>query len=232
MNSFVSVNGESFVVGSRGELSSMADSLKRSECGVDFDMYMHHRALEGEPFPYSSFGPASRTIENLWSGRRLCIYDSPTEVRARERWFLGINGTRVRFVPSRFGSFPFKWIRLVLKIPCKFKDSRQRSKHNGKKGTIIEFIESEGRFKVKLNDRKKNSFVAIKPENLETTVTSYTVNRMNIEVGGTLKREGSDHLISLEWIDPVEPAIDLDEGVLKALCPTCHSKEPPFCSLQ
>jgi hypothetical protein len=43
---------------------------------------MHH-ALEGEPFPYvySSFGPASGTIENLWSGRRLCIYDSPTGVR-------------------------------------------------------------------------------------------------------------------------------------------------------
>jgi hypothetical protein len=51
---------------------------------------------------------------------------------------------------------------------------------------------------------------------------------MNSEGGGMLKCEGSVHLISLEWIDPVEPVIDLDEGVLKALCPTCHSKEPPF----
>jgi hypothetical protein len=154
------------------------------------------------------------------------MYDSPTGVREGKvvSWHQWNTGP---FCPITFWGLSIEMDSFGPGDTVQIQGLKAAKQHNGEKGTIIEFVESEGRFKVKLNDRKKNSFVAIKPENLETTVTSYTVNRMNVEGGGTLKREGSDHLISLEWIDPVEPVIDLDEGVLKALCPTCRSKEPP-----
>lgn len=208
---------------------SVADSLK-SECGVDFDEYVR-RALE-EPFPYNSMMPASRTIENLWSGRRFRLYNGPDVFRegkvvSWQQWNTGPL-CRVTFwcVNVEMDSFGVGDSVLIGGL-------QSANQYNGKEGTIEKLLgeKHEGRYRIKLVDDDDNkTFIAVKPKNLNAAPTTYKVNRMNIEGGGTLKvySENPNRLISLEWLEPASPAIDLDEGALMANCPTCRAVEPPL----
>ena len=220
-----SMGGDSFAVGANGQVMSVGDSLT-SECGTDFDEYVR-RALE-EPFPYHSMMPVSRSIENLWKNRRLRLYSDSNKFR---------EGKVVSWCQYNMGPFASNTLWNVDIEMDSFGSGdtvivdglKVAKKHNGKEGRIVKFLESEGRYKVELSDDEQTT-IAIKPENLKTAATTYQVNRMNIDGGGTLARFGkrSERLISLEWLEPACPHIDLDEGALKANCPVCRAVEPPL----
>lgn len=175
---------------------SVADSLV-SECGPDFDEYVR-RALD-EPFPYSSMHPVSRSVDNLWKGRRLRIYSSPNEFRTGKviSWSEWNDGPLGRVV---YWGMNIEMDSFDPGDDVKVEGLKAAKQCNGERGAIIRFLEEEGRFKVKLTN--KNHTISIKPQNIKTA-TSYALNRMNIEGGGTLTLDGDPsegRLISLEWL--------------------------------
>ena len=104
-------------------------------------------------------------------------------------------------------------------------------KHHGKEGIVLKIL--------KMEKSKSSSIMTttrlfgiytttVHPQHLEGVTTTYAVHRMNVHGGGTVKElhSDSDTLISLEWVDAASPVIDLDEGTLRAICPTCRAVEP------
>jgi hypothetical protein len=248
----------SFAIGPGGNLMRAADSLK-SECGKDWDEYVR-RALS-EPFPYSITSPASRIIDNLWNGRRLRIYSGENQSRQGKvvSWTQWNTGPMCR---CTFWNLQVEMDSLGIGDSVVVNGLRGKEKqYNGKKGRIVEHVETKNQYKIKMDedneesddeeesdsddedgkneannsddDNKKEDVVLVVNANkVQTSQTTYCVNRMNIDGGGTLTPHGesssSDRLISLEWLEPASPAIDLDEGSLKANCPTCRAVEPPL----
>jgi len=211
----------SFAVGANGQVMSIADSLK-SECGQDFDEYVL-RALE-EPFPYSGMMPASRDVDNLWEGRRLRLYSGKNKYREGKviSWMQNNTGPFCRIT---FWHVNIEMDAVNVGDTVVVVGLESEPQHDGKKGRIFKFLQDEGLYKVKLDNE---TIIAIKPQNIKPAATTYRVNRMNIDGGGTLfPSNGSRRrLLSLEWLEPALPSIDLDEGVLKANCPTCRAVEP------
>ena len=220
-----SMGGDSFAFGANGQVMSVGDSL-HSECGTDFDEYVR-RALE-EPFPYDSMMPASRSIDNLWKNRRLRLYSDKNKFREGKvvSWSQYNMGP---FARTTLWNIDIEMDSFGAGDTVSVDGLKVAKEHNGKEGTIVKFLESEGRYRVELCDDEQTP-IAIKPENLKTAATTYYVNRMNIDGGGTLKLIGErpGRLISLEWLEPACPQIDLDEGALKANCPVCRAIEPPL----
>ena len=215
----VSSEGAAYVINAHGEVASIGDSIP-SECGLDFDEYVR-RALS-EPFPYSLSVPVSRTINDLWPNRRLKFFQNghwrEGHVLTWEQWntgpFSSTTYWRIELQPEAIG------VGDVVTI----EDLEKATQHNGKKGKILSYLEESGRYKVKLVD--ENSLLAIKLRNLKNPVLKRIVNRMNIDGGGTLlpERKGGE-LMSLQWLDPASPSIDLGEGLG---CPMCRSIQPPL----
>jgi hypothetical protein len=277
---FVS-GGNSFSVGFDGQLTSIADSLN-SKCGTDFDEYV--RRVLSEPFPYSPTDAASRQVTDLWSGRRLRIFSGTNWREGKVRdWTQSNSGP---FSPITMWSLEVAFDDFVvgdtvtidgLKFATKQNGKRGKkrlnvaNKHNGKKGRIVKYVEQQGRYKIEMIDDKY--VLEVSPENMNDAVLTFHVNRMNIEGGGTLVPDSSDHdeedsaestddnvtsesedeqvddkddvdneesddessedsdstsLVSLEWLEPASPSINLDEGSLTATCPRCRAAEPPM----
>lgn len=171
--------------------------------------------------------PAHRDIDDLWKGRRFKLYSSKDEFREGKvvSWTQWNTGP---FCLTTFWKIHVEMESFGLGDTVIVEGLQSAKQLNGKEGRIIKFLQDRDRYKVKL--LHDSSFAAVKPENIKATTTEYSVNRMNIEGGGTLTITGERKklLISLEWLEPAVPAIDLDEGALKANCPTCRAVEPPI----
>ena len=90
-------------------------------------------------------------------------------------------------------------------------------------------IGSGGGFKGLPESLPKNKRIGLSTANLRRVVDiTYRVNRLNISGGGTLKPffEKAPY-ISLEWLEPASPVVDLNEGSTFADCPLCRAVEPP-----
>lgn len=192
-----------------------------SHVGTDFDEYTQ-RVL-AESFPYSPVSPASRLVENLWSGRRFRLYQDKNSFRqgrvvSWKQWNCG------PFSRTLFWNLNVKMDSIDVGDTIVVDGTRL---HNGKEATILEFYAKANRYKIQFLDN--GGITTVKSENIKPSSTTYCVNRMNIDGGGTLtrKNDSSDTLLSLEWMDPAVPSIDLDEGALKLNCPTCRAVEPP-----
>jgi hypothetical protein len=99
-------------------------------------------------------------------------------------------------------------------------------KQHGKEGIMVkEMLKNGNKVKVKL-DNDLLEFITVDPKYLEGVTTTYAVHRMHVRGGGIIKEGNSDTLISLEWVDAASPFLDLDEGILRAVCPTCRAVEP------
>ena len=201
----------------------VADSLT-SKCGRDFDEYVR-RVLDTR-FPYNPRTSTSRSVTNLWSGRSLRLFIA-NEWREGKivSWTQSTTGPSSRTtewdVCMQVGMDTFKRGDNVLVDSLHF-----ATHYNGKEGKVMEYLEDEGRYKVRKTT--ENKFLSVKPKNLKALL-SWKVNRMNIEGGGTLLPLGERNLslISLEWLEPAFPAIALEEG---ATCPMCCSVETSLCA--
>lgn len=214
-----------------GEVMSSAEHHSKSGCCADFDDYVK-RVLD-EPFPYNPMSPASRETTDLWSHRRLKIFQN-------DKWR---EGCVISW--EQYNSGPFaretNWnLTIGMDTPkkgdCAQIDGLENAKHfNGKACQILAILQDQGRFKVEVftdgddpqggRSSRKKKILAIKPSNLQEPVLKVKVNRMNIEGGGTVYETSlcNSPLLSLEWLEPASPCINLDEG--GATCPTCRAVE-------
>lgn len=193
---------------------SASMGMAGSDCGQDFDDYT--RRVVHEPFENG----ASRSTESLWKNRKFRLYQNSTDFRV---------GKVISWTQARHTFLPLSFWKVTLEMDTMGSGDSVviqglPKKHDGKKGIIIKTLPN-GKFKVKLDDNDL-TFVTVKREHLKTGTTTFTVNRMNIDGGGTLKDPETGFLVSLEWLDPASPSIDLDEGILRAVCPTCRAVEP------
>lgn len=203
-----------------------------SECGIDFDEYVQ-KALP-KPFPYCNGGPSSRHITDLWNGRRLKLFsNNHWRVGTVSGWFQSTSGPFCR-VTSWILQIEFD--SLDIGDHVEIHGLRGDKQYNGRKGTITSYDDEQRRYGVTLTSSKKTTkALAVKPANIQTPlVLEFRVKRMNVVGGGTVHAiEGhSPTLLSLGWLEPALPSIDLQEGSSFANCPTCRSKEPPFAAYQ
>jgi hypothetical protein len=204
--------------------------------GQTFGEYVK-RALT-EPFPYSSTHPASRKIDALWKERRLQIL-----WKKNGAWR---NGRVVSWIESNTdpSSRCTVWSLTVelddLPESKDFADAdrvqvqglAQAVYYNGRSGRIVAPLNGEGRFPVllePLGDEVHGETpvtIGVKPGNLVMAKEWLVhVNRMNIEGGGTVHNK--DCLISMEWLEPADPQIDLRDGSWRWTCPLCRNMETP-----
>jgi hypothetical protein len=218
---FVS-GANSFSVGVDGRVTSVANSLS-SECCTDFDEYVR-RALS-EPFPYSPTNPAYRKVTDLWSGRRLRIFSGTKWREGKVRkWTQSISGP---FSHITMWSLQVAFNAFVVGDVVTIDGLKVANKNNGEKGIILKYMEQEGRYKIQMIDEE--SVLGVRLENMNDPVLTFRVNRMNIKGGGTLvPYSESRSLVSLEWLKPASPSINLDEGSLTATCPKCRAAELPM----
>jgi hypothetical protein len=208
-----------YTVGPDGQLlvpSEMIPALLKSNCGsqADFDDYV--RRVIAAPDPYFPLFPSSRNVDTLWPGRRCRLYDTADQyhdatVRSWRQYKLDpaapVTSWELRLLleteEGSSHSSLFETGDTILMHGLK------AAPHlNGREATIMEFLGADvGRYKVLFVEpdaaRRRNqpTFVAVQPQNLKK-VTTYRVNRMNVQGGGTLiGSQHPDRLISLEWLD-------------------------------
>lgn len=193
-----------------------------SRCGDDFDDYV--RRVVPERFPYSHTDPISRTLE-FWKYRSLKIYTEAGDVR---------QGRIMEWLQYNLGPYSMttQWdVSVVFETEGALKkgdaveiDGSPKA-HHGKKGTVVKRLLSGEKYKICL-DEDKLKFVTVHKDNL-VHKTLFSVHRMNIEGGGTLKSPNNgETLLSLEWVDPPQPMIDLHPDYLGVNCPICRAQEP------
>lgn len=205
-------------------------------CGVgkSFGDYVC-RAVEGD-FPYSPTSPSGREITSLFPGRRCRIL-----------WDKNSGAWREGCVESftEYNSGPFAQLTqwdVTLKMDdvasndgafvtgdhVEIHGLTSEKKYNGREGVVLSRMDEKGRYSVKLDDERnenKTAIVNVKPSNCRyLTEISCGINRMNIDGGGTIWCPKTGQLVSLEWLEPATPQIDL--GAANVLvCPTCRSDE-------
>ena len=222
-------DGGSYSINAHGQVTSVGESLG-SDCGVDFDEYTR-RALS-EPFPYNSMSPASRDINDLWAGRTLKLYLNNQwregKVLSWCQWNMG------PFSGETHWSLKVELDTLEPRDVVEVHGLQGATQYNGKTGTIIQYIPEQERYKVKITGGGTNAVIAVKPVNLKLPVLDMKVCRMNIDGGGTLQQMDikDPPLLSLEWLQPASPNINLDDGATYSNCPTCRAVEPPLAAYQ
>lgn len=212
-------SGESFVMNKKKEILGPVSQFLPSHCGVHFDEYVQ-RALPEQAFPYSSVGPASRTLETLWAGRRLRILLAPESIWYEGKvakwvqwcsgpyspstlWYLRIDFIDTRDADGATDDEAFKARDLV-----EIQGLKSAAQYNGKLATVQGFDDTAGRFQV-YHDKKT---LLVKAENLHRVQQlTREVGRVNIDGGGTLIGQDEDTapILSFEWIDAVEPLVDI-----------------------
>lgn len=194
----------------------------RSNCGDEFDQYVS-RALQ-EPFPYSPMRPASRTVDELWKNRRFRLYSSPDKIRTGKvvgwtQWNAGPFSGRTNWdIKVEMDQIDKGDKVVVEELP---------KAHKGKRGVVVKRL-AGGRVKIVL-EQEHLQFITVQEKHLKSLPTTWLVNRMNINGGGTIKSHDEtldDQLLSLEWIDPPLPIFSMNVGGRHITCPTCRAVEP------
>lgn len=188
----------------------------QSNCGNEFDAYVN-RVVE-EPFHFAD----SRSVNDLWKNRRFRLYVSPDETRQGK--VVGWEQSRPRHSPRTRWELSVELEGLDKGDSVEVQDSPKA--HRGKHGIVVK--RQLDKVKIKL-EQEELQFITVDIKNLKALPTTWRVNRMNVNGGGTLHRCGAfdnEKLFSLEWIDPPIPVIRLDDGVKRVTCPTCRAIEP------
>jgi hypothetical protein len=187
---------------STGETMAPKD-FQRSSCGEQFDEYVF-QALD--PFPWSLVDASCREVKNLWNERRFKIHYNGTWREGHVCGWKQYNPCSSRHVT--------KW-NLELEL-----DTVEVGDVVNISGTICTV--DEGAFVIKVPHEGETNEIAIKLGNVKLPRFKLGVNRMNVHGGGTLKEIRDDEdapLISLEWLQPASPSINLNKGILLFDCP-------------
>jgi len=237
---FAMINGA--MVGQDMDGSDMKCSV-----GEPFGKYVNR--IASEPFPYSPMTSASRNITDVWQGRTFRILWSGSSAWRMARvcgfsqWNMGPfhfdPHWSLRFkledLPSSEGDEGTnvtlnKGDRVVVQGLVK------ACQYNGRTGVVLADTNEEGRYPIQLQaenykERQNPVLICVKPANVlyaaQKEIT-LKIRRINIEGGGTLENDaaGNGPLISFEWLEPADPAIDLSmsgEDDSLVTCPTCRA---------
>ena len=214
----------------------------RSGCGVDFDEYVKRAIDVNESYPYRRFERTFRIITNLWKDRKLRIYKNPTDYQEGQvvSWHQQNDG---------FSNQTDWWITIIFTGPLQVgdtaiitvqEDDTKLSNYDGKKCKIVKCLANSKYKVIPLNDAEGLKFLTIKGESLQK-IAEFSVVRMNVDGGGILTPNEEEFPtdsdldsdtnlnLSLEWIDPASPTINLHEDKImkaNATCPTCRAVEP------
>ena len=220
----------------------------KSECGVDFDEYVKRTIDVDGPYPYRRFERTIRIINNLWKDRKLRLYTSPTEYKEGTvvSWHQqndGFSNQTEWWIAIKFSGSLQVGDTAIIEVNDDDDNNTKLSNYNGKKCKIVKCLANNKYKVIPLNDSEGLKFLTIKQDNLQK-ITEFSVVRMNVNGGGILKNDDgegeedddsndaddSDDLdLSLEWIDPASPTINLHEDKImnaNATCPTCRAVEP------
>jgi hypothetical protein len=207
-----------------------AAAFGKSKVGAEFDDYtrrvIHH---EQQAFREEGF----RTCHDFWNQRKCKLYvrspndDHPYRMAHVVSWCheRGFLTTAAAMSSSSSSCWSVALQLLHFQVGDRVVIRECPKKHDGKEGIVLKILK-HGKFKVKL-DNDDLEFITVHPKHLEGVPTTYAVHRMNVHGGGTVQEPNSERtLISLEWVDAASPVLDLDEGTLRAICPTCRAVEP------
>ena len=201
--------------------TSAGKSFQRSVCGEEFDEYVF-RAVDG-PFPFSPVGASSRELPGLWKGRYFQIY-------YHNKW----RGGKVHSW-KQYNANPHtmltKWSVLVDLDTLEPGDPVEVNVS----GMICKDLKEEGNSTIQIRcNNGVDITVKAADGNIVPRMKLY-VNRLNVQGGGTLKLHDSDEeepLISLEWLTPASPSINLNEHILSFDCPCCRAAEPVMAAFE
>lgn len=193
-----------------------AKSFQRSYCGEEFDEYVY-RGIRS-PFPFSPVGAAERTLD-FWKDRRFKIHYHGMWREGKVLSWKQYNANPSTMVTSWMMEVEMDTIEPGDEVNIVV--SGIVSKDAKEEGAVA--ITSEGEHAV--------NNVVIKPESTVKLCSRMKlhVNRLNVEGGGTVQAEKDDDddpLISLEWLEPASPFINLNRDILIFACPYCRETVP------
>ena len=204
-------------------------SFQRSYCGEEFDDYVF-QGLDS-PFPFSPVGASSRELPELWKDRRFKLHYRGKWREGRVCGFRQYNPT-----PSTMETCwqmdveldtlePGDQVELNLVGIVKRTTTRTRSNEEG-----------AVKITTKNNKGESTEFTIVPSESSSATPRmKLHVHRMNVEGGGTFKfdRENeTEPLLSLEWLEPASPSVNLFEKIVTFDCPICRATQPVMAAFE
>lgn len=201
-------------------------SSHSNNVGDDFCRYVR-RTVKKELAPFS-----------FWRNRRFRLYTTPNETREGKvlKWYQHQLTDDTSTRPARWMLVTVldgfeKHDKITIRSTPKVKYTR------GRTGMIVKSEAKGDKYQVQLLTQPR--VITVAKENLELWPRFFEVHRMNIDGGGTLidcGYCGYDCIptnvpfcckLSLEWIDPPSPVLELHPNVTQVNCPSCRAVEPP-----
>ena len=202
---------------------AMSQNIQSLESSVGRDFVLYTQRLENDRDDEDDSSPEEEGC-TLWPQRRFRLYFSPNNFRVARvvRWRSWSTGP---FAPRLLWNLGFLMDRNVI-VGDKVVLHRPKCKGHGKTAVIVQQL-SAGKYKVQLTGDDNLQFVTVTAAQIRRVPHEYPVNRMNVHGGGILVDPQTNVQISLEWIDPPTPVIDLYPSVVACVCPICRAHIPP-----
>lgn len=202
-----------------------AKSFQRSYVGEEFDDYVY-KAIN-TPFPFSPVGAVSRELTDLWKDRRFKIHYNGKWRKGKVISWKQYNPTPSAMITNWSIQVELDTVEAGDEVEVQMAGTVcRRASSEDADGTIV------------VNAWNGNGYasgIIIKPEESSGVNISPRMNlivhRMNVVEGGTLRlastsEEDEPALISLEWLEPPSPYINLNEDIVTFDCPCCRVTEP------
>jgi transcription elongation factor Elf1 len=204
-------------------------SFQRSYCGEEFDDYVF-QALENS-FPFSPVGASSRELPDLWKNRRFKLHYRGKWREGRVCGFRQYNPTESTMETCWQMDVQLDTIEPGDQVELKLVGVAKRTTRLHEDGTVKITTKNDG----------ESTEYTIKPSEssdgieLATPRMKLHVHRMNVEGGGTFKfdrQNENEPLLSLEWLEPASPSVNLFEKIVTFDCPICRAKEPVMAAFE
>jgi hypothetical protein len=203
--------------------------FQSSYCGEEFDDYVF-QALDS-PFPFSPVGASSRELPDLWKNRRFKLHYRGKWREGRVCGFRQYNPTESTMETCWQMDVQLDTIEPCDQVELKLVGVTKRTTRLHEDGTVKITAKNDG----------ESTEYTIKPSEssdgieLATPRMKLHVHRMNVEGGGTFKfdrQNENEPLLSLEWLEPASPSVNLFEKIVTFDCPICRAKEPVMAAFE